>query len=83
MEKQLTLSDLRPGERGRVTVLTVKEPMHRRFLEIGLAPGTDVRCVGKSPFGDPCAYELCRAVFAIRHADARGVWIERLPNDRP
>ena len=83
MEKQLTLADLRPGERGCVTALTVKEPMHRRFLEIGLAQGAEVRCVGQSPFGDPCAYEICRAVFAIRRADARGVSVERVQNDRP
>ena len=78
MEKQLKLSDLRPGERGRVIALTADGPMRRRFLELGLVGGTEVACVGQSPFGDPRAYEICRAVIAIRRRDAAGVRIERV-----
>ena len=80
MEKQLKLSDLRPGERGRVIALTAAEPMRRRFLELGVVGGTEVACVGPSPFGDPRAYEICRAVVAIRRRDAAGVRIERVPD---
>ena len=78
MEKQLKLSDLRPGERGRVIALTADGPMRRRVLELGLVGGTEVACVGQSPFGDPRAYEICRAVIAIRRRDAAGVRIERV-----
>ena len=78
MEKQLKLSDLRPGERGRVIALTADGLMRRRFLELGLVGGTEVACVGQSPFGDPRAYEICRAVIAIRRRDAAGVRIERV-----
>ena len=56
------LSDLAPGQRGTV-----------RALDIGLAPGTEVECLGCSPAGDPSAYLIRGAVIAIRASDGHDV----------
>ena len=67
------LSDLAPGQRGTVRALGATGAMRRRMLEIGLAPGTEVECLGRSPAGDPSAYLIRGAVIAIRASDGRDV----------
>mgnify|MGYP001077464895 FL=1 len=67
------LSDLAPGQRGTVRALGATGAMRRRMLDIGLAPGTEVECLGRSPAGDPSAYLIRGAVIAIRASDGRDV----------
>lgn len=69
----LTLDCLPVGERAVVEELTTTGAMRRRFLDIGLCGGTTVKCVGRSPMGDPSAYLIRGAVIAIRSRDCRGV----------
>ena len=67
------LSDLAPGQRGTVRALGATGAMRRRMLDIGLAPGTEVECLGRSPAGDPSAYLIRGAVIAVRASDGRDV----------
>lgn len=76
MEKKKRLCELCVGECGRVHSLVAEGSMRRRFLDVGIAPGTVVFCVGKSPFGDPCAYFVRGCEIAIRRTDARKVILE-------
>ena len=50
--------------------------VRRRLLELGLVAGTRVRCLGRSPLGDPSAYEIRGAVIALRDRDSAGVLVE-------
>ena len=47
--------------------------MRRRLLDFGMIEGTNIRCVRRSPAGDPSAYLIRGAVIAIRASDAAGV----------
>ena len=73
MDRQVSLCSLRPGERARVVSVSAEGDMLRRFLDLGLAEGTEVECVGSAPSGDPSAYLIRGAVIAIRASDASGV----------
>ena len=73
MDHPFCLSDLRPGQRGKVAALNSTGAMHRRLLDIGLIEGTDVECLGRSPGGDPAAFLVRGAVIAIRSQDGRDV----------
>jgi len=75
MEKEKRLCDIRVGECGTVCRLVAKGSMRRRLLDVGIAPGTSVLCVGKSPFGDPRAYLVRGLEIAIRNSDARDIII--------
>ena len=75
MERQVTLRSLAPGEKGDVISVCAEGDMLRRFLDLGLAEGTEVECVGSSPSGDPSAYLIRGAVIAIRACDASGVLV--------
>lgn len=71
----MRLSDLTPGQSALVCHLDTKGGMRRRFLDIGLAAGTWVECVGRSPGGDPAAYLIRGTVTAIRARDADTVQV--------
>ncbi len=78
MQKQLSLCDIKPGEKATVCYLKTKGSMRRRFLDIGLVKDTCVECIGKSPFGDPSAFLIRGAVIAIRSDDSKNIMVTPL-----
>jgi ferrous iron transport protein A len=70
------LSELKTGETCKVLRLLSEGGMRRRLLDLGICPGTQVRCVGKSPLGDPMAYLVRDTEVAIRRRDAVDIIIE-------
>ncbi|MBS5335397.1 MAG: ferrous iron transport protein A [Clostridiales bacterium] len=69
------LNKLKIGEEGLVTEASKN---NRRLKDLGLVKGARVKCVLKSPLGDPSAYDICGAVVAIRKEDASSVKVEVL-----
>lgn len=69
------LNKLKIGEEGLVTEASKNI---RRLKDLGLVKGARVKCVLKSPLGDPSAYDICGAVVAIRKEDASSVKVEVL-----
>lgn len=76
MEKQKTMADLLPGEKGTVRGLKAKSGMRRRLQDLGLIEGTKIACVGQSPLGDPRCFMIRGAAIAIREADCEAVVVE-------
>lgn len=70
MNIEKKLSTLSEGMSGRVVKLTNEYNMRRRLQDLGLIEGALIECVGKSPSGDPSAYLIRGAVFALRSEDA-------------
>ena len=66
----LCLNQLKPGEEAVVTSISGE---NRRPRDLGLIEGTKVKCVLKSPLGDPAAYKIRGAVIAIRREDAADI----------
>lgn len=77
MDKIRTLDEMCIGERAVVVKLNTIGSMRRRLLDIGLADGTEVECIGRSPLGDPAAYLIRGAVIAIRAVDCSDVLVKR------
>lgn len=67
------LNELNIGEEATVANM---ECGSRRLRDLGLVEGTRVKCVLKSPLGDPCAYKIRGAVIAIRKEDASQIAVE-------
>lgn len=67
------LSELKIGDEA---VITQMPENNRRLLDIGLIKGTTVKCVLKSPLGNPAAYKIRGAVIAIRDEDAKNIEVE-------
>lgn len=49
--------------------------MRRRLQDIGLIEGTRVKCLQRSPFGDPAAFWIRGAVFALRQEDSDAILV--------
>lgn len=72
------LCDMTRDEEVLVKEINVQGSMKRRLVDIGLIEGTRVKCVGKSPLGDPLAYLIRGAVIAIREETGKDVTVERV-----
>lgn len=73
---ELCLCDLLPGQIAVVHRLLHSGAMRRRLQDIGLLPGTPITCLGRSPGGDPTAYQIRGAVIAIRKNDSAKVLVQ-------
>ena len=75
----MTLEKLRPGQAGTVLALRLEGPLRRRLQDLGLVDGARLRCLGRSPLGDPSAYLICGAAIALRRTDCRRSEVEVEP----
>lgn len=69
------LSNLKVGQSGTVVSLNAKGDILRRLLDIGIVEGTRLKCVLKSPLGDPSAFLIRGAVIALRKEDSANVMV--------
>lgn len=72
------LHELPLGRTATITSLTAPEAERFRLLSLGFIPGSSIRSVLESPWGDPVAYEICGAVIALRRTDARNILIQTI-----
>lgn len=75
---EFPLSCLEVGKSAVVKSLSAHGALRRRLSDIGVVEGATVKCVGRSPLGDPAAYMIRGAVIAIRDCDSRNVIVRRI-----
>lgn len=73
-----SLTDIKLGQKCKVTELTAEDNVRRRFLDLGLICGTEITVINKSPSGDPIAYMIRGAIIAIRSEDASKILVEEI-----
>jgi DtxR family Mn-dependent transcriptional regulator len=73
------LSDLRVGESAVVHGLAPScvGPERTRLLDLGVVPGTKIRCEFSSPFGSPKSYVIRGAMIGLRESQAKRILILR------
>ena len=71
------LNDLSEGDEADVVRHESAGSIRRRLQDIGLVPGNAVKCLLKSPLGDPVAYDICGAVIAIRKEEASKIYVSK------
>jgi len=74
------LTDLAPGQRGRVVSLSpaCRGVERRRLMDLGIVPGTIIRAELRSPGGDPTAYDVRGGLIALRREQATFINIVHL-----
>lgn len=77
MSGERPLSDLQPGERGRVVRIEMVGAQRRRLLDLGLIPGTVVTVAFASPLGDPVSYRVREALIALRGEQAAQIIVSQ------
>ncbi len=76
----IPLSILRPGEAAEVITISPSSrgAERRRFLDLGILPGTKITAEFESPGGNPTAYKIRGAVIALREGQAENIKVRRL-----
>lgn len=69
------LNELNCGDEAKVCDILAEGALNRRFLDIGIIEGTNIKCVAVSPQGDPKAFLIRGAVIAIRNKDTAHIRI--------
>lgn len=70
---EIQLSRLTEGQTAAVRQLEQEDSMRRRLLDLGMIPGTVVKCLRVAPAGSPVIYEIRGAMVALRIRDAEKV----------
>lgn len=71
----MTLDDLQIGQSGTITVVGGEGALRRRFLDMGLTPGTKVFVRKMAPLGDPIEIHLRGYELTLRKEDAQRIQI--------
>ena len=71
-----TLNDVKLNDTVIIDSLNCRGKLHRRFLDLGIIPGTKITPVFSSIFNDPIAYEIRGSVIAIRNEDSKKINIK-------
>ncbi len=74
------LADLAPGSVCRIVSLELSGLLRRRILDLGIVPGTLIRCIRRGPSGDPTAYLVRETLIALRSEDAAQISVRTLLN---
>jgi Fe2+ transport system protein FeoA len=70
------LSELKPGERGKVVKVSGSGAVHRRILDMGVVPGAEIEVERVAPLGDPVEFKLLGYHLSLRKEEARNVHVE-------
>lgn len=74
--RHYTLTELKEGEIAKVEALLSTGSIRRRLQDLGFIPGSSIKCLQRSPSGDPVAYKIKGAVIALRSEDANKIIIK-------
>jgi ferrous iron transport protein A len=72
----MTLAELKPGEKGRITAVGAHGPLKRRLMDMGLLPGQEVKVVKVAPLGDPIEVTIRSYELSLRKNEAAGIGVE-------
>lgn len=73
------LSDLRPGDAGRVIDVEGEGAFRRRLLDMGFVSGSFVRVIKHAPLMNPIEYCIGGSHVTLRRDEAMRVVVERVP----
>lgn len=70
------LSQLLPGQYGKLVSLDPERSVDQRLMALGLLPGMALKLVRKAPLGDPLAIEFAGQVVSLRLTEAQNILID-------
>lgn len=74
-----TLNCLYEGQSACITALQMQGTLRRRLMDFGMIEGTKIRCLRKSPAGNPVIYAVRGTRLALRTQDSRYIAVETEP----
>lgn len=75
-----TLNNLNLEESAYIVENNIKSKNKQNLINLGISKNTKIKCLYKSPFSDPTAYQIKNVILAIREEDAKQIMIIRNEN---
>jgi Fe2+ transport system protein FeoA len=73
---QKPLSELKPGDKGTVAKVGGKGALHRRILDMGIVPGSEIEVVRIAPLGSPVEFKVKGYSLTLRDNESRSILVE-------
>ncbi|MFM7397574.1 MAG: ferrous iron transport protein A [Verrucomicrobiota bacterium] len=70
------VSQLQPGQFGKLAHLDPEREVDQRLMALGLLPGMTLKLVRRAPLGDPVAIEFGGQVISLRKAEAESLIVD-------
>ena len=74
------LSELQPGDKGRVVKIGGLPRFRRRVMEMGVTLGEEIVINREAPLGDPIEFTVKGYHLSLRKKDAAHILVEKLEN---
>jgi len=71
-----SLSELKPGQKGKVVRVGGSGAIHRRILDMGVVSGAEIEVERVAPLGDPVEFKLLGYHLSLRKEEAQNVHVE-------
>lgn len=72
----MTLAELRPGQKGRITRIGALGPLKRRLMDMGVVNGEEVIIEKVAPLGDPIEIRIKSYNLSLRKKEANEIQVE-------
>ncbi len=70
------MSELKPGQRGRITKISAKGSIRRRILDMGVIKGAEIEMERIAPLGDPIEVKIKGYHLSLRKEEAANIYVE-------
>ena len=70
------LRELKPGEKGKIVRIGGGGGVHRRILDMGVVPQTEVEMERVAPLGDPIEVKIKGYHLSLRKEEAANIYVE-------
>jgi Fe2+ transport system protein FeoA len=74
----ISLKDLKPGEKGEVTSFNGVGAVRKRLLDMGIVRGETIELEKTAPFGDPIQVQVKGYHLTLRKSEAGSVMVRRV-----
>ena len=80
-EMNVTLTVLKPGEKGHIEQISGDDAIRRRIRDMGASTGALVEVIRVAPLGDPIDVKIIGYHLALRKKEAGRIRVRRINNE--
>ncbi|MEG0457070.1 MAG: ferrous iron transport protein A [Oscillospiraceae bacterium] len=73
-----TLKQLKPGQKGIVLSINLHGPLKRKFIDMGITPGTEIFVRKVAPLGDPIEIKIRGYELTLRKKEAEKIITQKI-----
>jgi len=70
------ISDLKPGDKGKIKKIEGSSNLRRKLLDMGIIPGSPFEIIKLAPLGDPVDVKIKGYHLSLRKEEAATVLVE-------